>query len=124
MTVAMMCVRVRTAAEHYAIGSLEEKYTRASVNAVATTRTIIGNPITKFLFCPHNMSYHVEHHLYPSVPVFRLRALHKLLLKDPLFAERARVTKGYVQLVGELTAQVGTTVHTASSEPTTSCKTS
>lgn len=103
MTVAMMCVRIRTAAEHYAIGSLEEKYTRARVSAVATTRTIVGNPVTRFLFCPHNMSYHVEHHLYPSVPVFRLRALHKLLLKDPLFAERARITKGYAQLVDELT---------------------
>jgi fatty acid desaturase len=103
LTVTMMCVRMRTAAEHYGIGSLEQKYQRDAVQALPTTRTIIGNPLTRFLFCPHNMSYHVEHHLYPSVPVFRLRALHKELLKDRDFASHARITKGYARLVDELT---------------------
>jgi len=103
LTVAIMCFRVRTAAEHSAIGRSEDRYTRTSVDTVATTRTTIGGPLTQFLFGPHNMSYHIEHHLYPTVPVFRLRALHAHLMRNPDFASRARVAKGYGRLVGELT---------------------
>jgi fatty acid desaturase len=50
------------------------------------------------------MAYHIEHHLYPSVPVFRLRKLHHTLLQNPEYAARARVAHGYPALFRELTA--------------------
>jgi fatty acid desaturase len=28
---------------------------------------------------PHHVNYHLEHHLYPAVPHYRLPALHRLL---------------------------------------------
>jgi fatty acid desaturase len=103
-SVALMCFRIRTAAEHSAIGKPEDRYTRELPDTIATTRTTIGGPIGKYLFAPHNMAYHIEHHLYPSVPVFRLRRLHEQLLTIPEFAAKARVAHGYPSLFRELTA--------------------
>jgi fatty acid desaturase len=102
-TITLLCFRIRTASEHSAIGRAEDRYTRENVDTMATTRTTIGGLITGWLFAPHNMSYHVEHHLYPSVPVFRLKALHKTLLKIPGFAARVHVAKGYRHLFQQLT---------------------
>ena len=31
------------------------------------------------LLFPHHVNYHLEHHLYPAVPHYRLPALHRLL---------------------------------------------
>lgn len=101
-TVAVMCFRIRTAAEHTAIRGDEHRFTSEHVDTVATTRTTTGL-ITGWLFAPHNMSYHVEHHLYPSVPVFRLKALHKTLLQNPDFAARVHVARGYGKVFRELT---------------------
>ena len=102
-TIALLCFRLRTAAEHSGIRRSEKRYTRQAVDTMATTRTVMGCPIAQFLLAPYNMSYHIEHHLYPSVPVFRLRALHRHLMKNPVYAARARVTRSYRGLVGELT---------------------
>ena len=38
------------------------------------TRTVLMNPVLRFLYL--NMNYHVEHHLFPSVPYHALPALH------------------------------------------------
>lgn len=103
-SVAIMCFRIRTASEHSALGPPEDRYTRELPDTLATTRTTVGGPIGKFLFAPHNMAYHIEHHLYPSVPVFRLKKLHHTLLQNPEYAARARVAHGYPALFRELTA--------------------
>jgi fatty acid desaturase len=103
ITVALLCFRLRTAAEHSALHRPEKRYVRREVDTMVTTRTTIGCPIMRFLLAPYHMSFHIEHHLYPSVPVFRLRALHKVLMKNPDYVMRARVTRSYRQLVNELT---------------------
>jgi fatty acid desaturase len=38
------------------------------------TRTVLTNPLNRFLVW--NMTYHIEHHMYPTVPFHRLPALH------------------------------------------------
>ncbi len=38
------------------------------------TRTVYMNPVFRFLYS--NMNYHVEHHIFPSVPYYALPALH------------------------------------------------
>jgi len=55
----------------------------------------------RFLLAPYNMSFHIEHHLYPSVPVFRLRDLHDTLMRNPDYRMRARVTRSYRRLFNE-----------------------
>lgn len=41
------------------------------------TRTVYMNPIFRFLYS--NMNYHVEHHIFPTVPYYALPALHQEL---------------------------------------------
>ena len=40
-----------------------------------STRTVYMNPVFRFLYL--NMNYHVEHHMFPSVPYYNLPALHE-----------------------------------------------
>lgn len=44
------------------------------------TRTVYMNPILRFLYL--NMNYHLEHHMYPSVPYRNLPQLHGLIAAD------------------------------------------
>ena len=44
------------------------------------TRTVYMNPIFRFLYL--NMNYHVEHHMFPSVPYKNLPALHAAIRED------------------------------------------
>ena len=44
------------------------------------TRTVLMNPVFRFLYL--NMNYHVEHHMYPSVPYRNLPKLHEVIKHD------------------------------------------
>ncbi len=44
------------------------------------TRTVIMNPVFRFLYA--NMNYHIEHHMFPMVPFYRLPELHELIKAD------------------------------------------
>ncbi|MEM7029941.1 MAG: fatty acid desaturase, partial [Chloroflexota bacterium] len=44
------------------------------------TRTIILNPVVRFLYW--HMNYHIEHHMYASVPCYNLHKLHELIKHD------------------------------------------
>jgi fatty acid desaturase len=103
LTVAPTCFRFRTAAEHSALGPPEERYTLASVDVLRTTRTVRPGSLGAFLFAPFSISYHTEHHLFPSVPFFRLPALHRQLMGNPRYASRVKVEDGHLALVRTLT---------------------
>jgi fatty acid desaturase len=49
----------------------------ASPDPVLGTRSILTNPVTAFFMC--NENYHLEHHLFPGVPWYNLRRLHRAL---------------------------------------------
>jgi fatty acid desaturase len=44
------------------------------------TRTVYMNPISRWIYW--NMNYHVEHHMFPTVPYHALPALHDLVKHD------------------------------------------
>jgi fatty acid desaturase len=44
------------------------------------TRTVYLNPVFRFLYT--NMNYHIEHHMFPMVPFYRLPELHELIKSD------------------------------------------
>lgn len=46
-------------------------------NMFENTRTTLTTALVRFL--AWNMPYHVEHHVYPAVPFYRLPALHKMM---------------------------------------------
>ena len=45
-----------------------------------STRTMILNPVFSFLYW--QMEYHIEHHMYPTVPSYNLPKLHQMLKKQ------------------------------------------
>jgi fatty acid desaturase len=69
--------RVRTWAEH--VGKT------AGPGKEASHRYHIG-ALGRFLFFPHNVWYHYEHHVYASVPFFNLPKLRELLRERPVIA--------------------------------------
>lgn len=80
LTVFWAVFRVRTFAEH--VGET------AGPGREASHRYEVG-PVGQFLFFPHNVWYHYEHHVYASVPFFNLPRLRTLLTDRPVlgFAE-------------------------------------
>lgn len=80
-------VYVRGVAEHYA--GMEYK------NELNSSRTVIAPLWERLLFSPYGVNYHLEHHLYPSVPFYRLKELHKKLMQNSVFKEQAHITHGY-----------------------------
>ena len=65
-TVGQMFLRLYLLTEHT---GCEE-----TANGLVNTRTTLTNRIVRLLMW--NMSYHAEHHLYPSIPFHRLPAAH------------------------------------------------
>lgn len=85
--------RIRAMAEHNGVTDERE---------LNGTRTVIPTLLDRFLIAPLNVSYHLEHHLFPSVPWHNLRRLHAHLMTDPAYAADAHITQGYWGVIREL----------------------
>jgi len=59
------------------------------------TRVFLVNPFIRYAIFPFGMDYHLPHHIYASVPHFKLKGLHDLLLQDPDYREKGVVVEGY-----------------------------
>jgi fatty acid desaturase len=66
-------------------------------------RTVYMNPVFRFLYW--NMNYHVEHHMFPSVPYYSLPALHELMKSDTPTAYPS-VLAAYREIIPALARQV------------------
>ena len=96
---------IRSVAEHF--GEL------AYDHLLTSTRSVKATPLERFFIAPHNVGYHLEHHLYPGVPFYNLEKLHKVLMGNSDYSSKAHVTQGYVSgLLNEL-GQFGVTVSEA-----------
>lgn len=71
MTVFHFVMRVRVIAEH----GMTERTGEMRRN----TRTTRARWWERLFFAPHNLNHHLEHHLYPGVPCYRLARLHRRL---------------------------------------------
>lgn len=86
---------IRSVAEHF--GEL------AYENNLSASRTVKATLIEQFFLAPHNVGYHLEHHLYPGVPFYHLPKLHELLMQQKEYQEQAHITEGYtIGLMKEL----------------------
>jgi len=74
VTVVMAILRLRAIAEHGATTDFSSPLTAA--------RTNVAPAWLEWLIFPHHVNYHIEHHLYASVPHYYLPALHAELLKN------------------------------------------
>lgn len=87
-TFFFMFMYIRSVAEHFGP-------TMDYSHDLTATRTTIPYFWERWFFAPHHMNFHIEHHLYPSVPQYRLPELSKALMANPEYAARAHVTRGF-----------------------------
>ena len=78
-TVTQVFFRIRGAIEHGNVPDPE--------NAYQQTRTYFMPAVLRFFFAPKQVHYHLEHHLYPSVPFYNLPRLHAVLSRAVYPAE-------------------------------------
>jgi fatty acid desaturase len=95
-TFLMAILYIRDVGEHFGMPSA----------GVANSRTVLAGWLERLLISQNGVNYHAEHHLFPSVPFFRLGRLHRALMADPAYREQAVVTRGYLTgLVAETTCR-------------------
>ncbi len=93
----MVCSRIRNLAEHAAVPDL------TSMDPLKNTRTTIPRWWERFTFAPNSVNYHLEHHLVPAIPKYRLADFHRALKQKGLLAE-ADICQGYTAVVRKLVA--------------------
>ena len=86
ITVVQAILRLRAIAEHGATTDFSSPLTAARTNLVPAW---LG-----WLIFPHHVNYHIEHHLYASVPQYNLPELHRELMSRGLLAGAEAMTFG------------------------------
>lgn len=84
---------IRLICEHSAVRSQRAAY--------ALTRTTVPSWFDLVFLVPRNISYHYEHHIYPSVPFYRLPALHAAMMRLPGYRAHADVARGVAAALRE-----------------------
>jgi fatty acid desaturase len=85
VTLLQAILRLRALFEHGAVSDTRDTRRAARTNLVSA-------PVQLLLF-PFDMNYHIEHHLYPAVPHYRLAACHRAMVAHGLLDE-AEVVRG------------------------------
>lgn len=83
LVITALLSQVRAVAEH----GLTEKG-----NVFTASRTVRSGPVLEFLMC--NINYHLEHHLFPTIPWYNLPRAH-LVLKEEYRRTGASVFRSY-----------------------------
>lgn len=86
-TIFLLLLYLRSVAEHF--GSMDYDH------ELGSSRTVYPYLWERAFLAPHNVNFHLDHHLYPSVPFYNLHQLHALLLQNPQYRRDAHITRGY-----------------------------
>ena len=73
-TMTQIFFRIRGAIEHGNVPDPQDRYRQ--------TRTYFLHPFLGFFFAPKQVNYHLEHHLYPSIPFYNLPLAHTVLQRQ------------------------------------------
>lgn len=85
-------MRVRSIAEHFGL-----EYDHVFTSA----RTTYPSLFDRIFLASKNVWYHLDHHLYPSVPFYNLNQLHQELMALPAYRDRAHLTQSYLGVLKE-----------------------
>jgi fatty acid desaturase len=86
MTGYSVVLRLRSIAEHACVPD--------PADPLRQTRTTLAPFWLRFFIAPHHVNYHLEHHLFMTVPHYNLPKAHKLLGQAGIL-ERAEVAPNY-----------------------------
>ena len=73
LTIVPAIFRLRAICEHGAVSNI--------ICPLNSSRTNSGSKFLIWTLFPHNVNYHLEHHLYPSIPQYNLPKVHQVLSK-------------------------------------------
>jgi fatty acid desaturase len=91
-TVYFLFLRIRHVGEHAAVPNA------SSPNMFENTRTTRASWWERLFVSPVYVNYHVEHHLLPSVPPYKLPTMHKWLVANQAYKNTA-VPAGYIPML-------------------------
>ncbi|MBX3125837.1 MAG: fatty acid desaturase family protein [Polyangiaceae bacterium] len=91
-----LVLRLRSIAEHAAIDD--------AADPLRNTRTTIASLPERLFLAPHNVNFHLEHHLFMFVPHYRLPAAHRMLLKAGVLDD-AEIASGYLDVLRRATSK-------------------
>ncbi len=97
LTTYMAIVRIRQVAEHANVPDLYDPDPRKN------TRTTVPSWWERLIFAPNFVNYHLEHHFMASVPCYRLKELHELLVSRGFYTE-TRIFRGYREVLNHAIA--------------------
>ncbi len=97
MTTNKLVVRLRSMAEHALVPSPHPG------DPFGNTRTTLTSAWERFLLAPHNVGFHLEHHLVMTVPQYKLPEFHRMLEERGLL-EDACIEKGYLRVLRKMIA--------------------
>ena len=86
-TILNAFVRFRSVAEHLALQGEDE---------LNKTRHVDATWIERLTISPLNINIHIAHHMFPSVPQYNLPELHRLLMTQPSYRDRAKIYGSYL----------------------------
>ncbi|MEO0366387.1 MAG: fatty acid desaturase family protein [Pseudomonadota bacterium] len=90
----MMVLRVRNIAEHACVPTGDDPWQVA--------RTTTASAWARIWVAPYFVNYHAEHHLFMSVPCYRLPAIHQALVADKVLEQRQTpVADSYWKVLSE-----------------------
>jgi fatty acid desaturase len=90
LTTFGLFLRIRMLAEHACV--------ERGSDPLRNTRTTYANLLARATVAPLHVNYHLEHHLLPTTPWFRLPALNRLLAARGVLPERS-VARGYLAVL-------------------------
>jgi fatty acid desaturase len=91
MTTNKLVVRLRSMAEHAMVPNPDP------TDPFGNTRTTITSWWERILVAPHNVGFHLEHHLVITIPQYKLARFHHMLHERGLL-EGACIEKGYTRV--------------------------
>jgi fatty acid desaturase len=89
-TTFSLFLRIRSIAEH--------AVAETSDDPLRHTRTTEAGVLARLTVAPHHVNYHLEHHLLPTVPHYRLKKLHTLLWERGAGAQATHAS-GYFEVL-------------------------
>jgi fatty acid desaturase len=88
-------LRLRSIAEHACVSDPSDP--------LRQTRTTLAPGWLRFLLAPHHVNYHLEHHLFMTVPHYNLPEAHRLLSQAGVLAH-AEVAGSYLDVLRRATS--------------------
>jgi fatty acid desaturase len=63
---------------------------------LTNSRVFICHPFINFAVFPLGQDYHLPHHMFSTIPHYRLKELHELMSQYPEYQQTATVVEGYI----------------------------